>query len=122
MENKLKIVSTVMSLMIILSATFYVMALKGVLSLAMGIMVFMLAMMIWGFIRGRNGADEREMYLAIAVQLFALLAGVSFILVYLGISLMTGIKTDNIFDYALFVYIFSYLPLYKIFGMPRIGL
>ena len=110
MENKIRIVSTVMSLMVILSAMFYIIALKGVLSFGMGIVVFILAMMIWGFIRGKKGVDEREMYLNISMQLFALLAGVSFILIYLGISLMTGTQPNNLLEYALFVYILSLIP------------
>ncbi|MCK4935817.1 MAG: hypothetical protein KAR84_03105 [Elusimicrobiales bacterium] len=117
MENKIRIVWRVMSLVLMLSAVFYAIALKGVFSFAAGITVFILAMTIRDIVK--NKVDERELYHSIAVYLFALLAGISFILIYLGISQITGIKTDDMLEYAVMVVVLSYLPLFRIFGMPR---
>jgi hypothetical protein len=117
MENKIRIIWRVMSIVLILSGMFYVIALRGVFSFAMGIMLFILAIGIREIVKDK--VDEREMYLSIAIYFFALLAGISFMLIYMGISQITGIKTDDILVYAVCVVVLSYLPLFKVFGMPR---
>ena len=100
MEKKIKIMWKVMSALLILSVMFYVIALNGIFSVATGLVVFISAVVIIINIKNKWG-DERDLYLYMAQSLGALLAGLSFMFIYMGASSVKGIQPHHIFEYSI---------------------
>ena len=106
MENKIKIMWKVMSALLILSVMFYAIALNGLFSLATGFAVFISAVVIVSNVKKKWG-DERDLYLYMAQSLGALLAGLSFMFIYMGASSMKGIQPHHLFEYSIGIICFS---------------
>ena len=113
MENKIRNMWKVMSAILVISGMFYVIALNGVFSLTTGLVIFISTIVIVSNIRGKWG-DERELYLYMAQSLGALLAGLSFMFIYMGVSHAKGIQPNHLFEYSIGIICLSQIVFYKL--------